>query len=209
MNTRFTRRALVTTILASALALSVAIPAQASTTAANTEPTYLGIATFTSVGNADQTTNGLLLQDTNEQYPFHNEAHNVVVSPNVLLQHTRWQVWQVGTQEFYGYERPVYKFVNVATGRALQSTNESTAGANGSTRNIVTTPAGWNNAQQTWTANEVGGEVELYNVENSSVRLTVSNLPYLGNTNVKQVNGGDQYGFWAVNGVTLRGLSQQ
>lgn len=81
----------------------------------------------------------LVLQETNEVYPFHSEARNVVVSP--AWWHTAQQRWR-----FIEIAPTLFRIINVTSGRALQSTNETTPGG----YSVATTPGDWNSAEQMW-----------------------------------------------------------
>lgn len=113
------------------------------------------------------------LQDTNEVYSSNNEAHNVVASPaSWNSDQQRWNLQQTGAD--------TYRFVNAASGRALQSTNE-VSGAREGAYNLVTSPASWNSAFQEFRVTSNGATVEIWGTTPAGEKqVGVSSTGYSG-----------------------------
>ena len=188
MTTRILRRAFLATALAGALALGTVVPANAL----SADPigdqyggTNLGIVHLFNEGGGVRKG----LQATNETYYAHGDARNVAVTQNDIDQ-PKWYLIKLDN----GY----YKFINVATGMALQKTNESRA-VGPWANEVVTTPASWNNEYQQWDVvprwGETGHVVYIYNRATTSNgyyndMLRATTLPYNGNSQNSQVDVG-------------------
>lgn len=208
MTTRFVRRAFLATAIAVALALGTVAPA----TARSADPigdlyggTNLGI-----IHLYNDASNGtrLGLQATNEVYYTSNETRYVAVG-NLDIDHQKWYLIKLPN----GY----YKFINVATGMALQKTNESRPAGLWTTE-VITSPAWWNNDYQQWEIvpryGVTGNTVYIYNrvlTANGQYNdmLKATQISYRGYADFYQIEtsasgaGGWNLGTWTIPEVTF------
>lgn len=206
MKTKPIHRVALAIAAAAALTMGIAVPATASPDRASEGPQLYPGETNWGIVHLDTTANGYMqsLQDTNEQYSGHSSAYDVVVSTN-NIQHIKWYMISRGNE--------LYRFVNFATGRALQGTLERRNPATSWLDfHVVTTPADWNNPYQLWrvTRNASDPDINAVTITNngyyagsrSSGDVTLSATAYgydgYGLTNEVKVGNSGQFVSWRI-----------